>query len=251
MKTIQLFLLSSFLLITFFTNAQIGIGTNTPNVSAKLDVTSTTKGFLPPRMDSTARNAITSPAAGLTIYNTSINAFECFNGTSWYSAVHYVGENYGGGIVFYTYDNGQHGLIAATVDQNFGTQWYNSINKVTGTTGDGLGVGAMNTPLIIASQIGDVILPTPPSAFAARVCADYSVVSNGVNYGDWYLPSKYELNLLYLQKTLVGGFATNDVYFSSTEVDNTNVWVQSFLDGTVTSGLKSISTGYVRAIRAF
>ena len=247
MKTINLFLLSSFLLLSFFTNAQIGIGTNTPNASAKLDVASTSKGFLPPRMDSTARNTIASPAAGLTIYNTSSKAFECFNGTGWYSTVHFVGENYGGGIVFYTYDNGQHGLIAATVDQNFGTQWYNSVNKLTGTTGDGLGVGAMNTPLIISAQLAD----NPPNTFAARVCANYSVISNGVNFGDWYLPSKYELNLLYLQKTLVGGFATNDVYFSSTEVDNTNVWVQSFLDGTVTSGLKSISTGYVRAIRAF
>jgi len=247
MKTTKTFLLSCLILIGLFTKAQVGIGTNTPEASAKLDVTSTTKGFLPPRMDSTARNAITSPAAGLTIYNTSTNAFECYNGTSWYSTVHYVGENYGGGIVFYIYDNGQHGLIAATTDQNFGTQWYNGVNKLTGTTGDGLGVGIMNTPLIIAAQIAD----NQTGAFAARTCANYSVSNNGVNYGDWYLPSKFELNLLYLQKNLVGSFATDDVYFSSTEVDSTNVWVQSFLNGAATSGLKNITTGYVRAIRAF
>ena len=60
----------------------------------------------------------------------------------------------------------------------------------------------------------------------ARTCANYSVSNNGVNYGDWYLPSKFELNLLYLQKNLVGSFASDDVYFSSTEVDSTNVWVQ-------------------------
>src|SRR5213078_3522456 len=72
--------------------------------SAMLDVSSTTKGFLPPRMDSTQRNAIVSPAMGLTIYNTSIGAFQVYNGTAWYSTVHFIGESYGGGIVFYVYD---------------------------------------------------------------------------------------------------------------------------------------------------
>jgi hypothetical protein len=52
------------------------------------------------------RNAISSPATGLTIYNTTSNAFECYNGTNWYSTVHYIGESYGGGIVYYVYDNG-------------------------------------------------------------------------------------------------------------------------------------------------
>lgn len=54
----------------------VGIGTNSPAPSALLDITSITKGFLPPRMDSFLRNAIASSAAGLTIYNTSINAFQ-------------------------------------------------------------------------------------------------------------------------------------------------------------------------------
>ena len=246
MKKLKLVSIVFFTFICGTTQAQVAIGTNTPNNSAKLEVAATNKGFLPPRMDLTARNAIATPAAGLTIYNTTSNAFECFNGTAWYSTVHYIGENYGGGIVFYVYDNGQHGLIAATTDQSFGTQWYNGVNRYTGTTGDGVGVGAMNTPLIIAAQIADNQIGN----FAARVCANYSVVSNGVHYGDWYLPSKEELNLLYIQKNVVGGF-TNDIYYSSTETSDTNVWYQSFTDGTSTNGLKNITTAYVRAIRAF
>jgi|DEB19_MinimDraft_2_1074335.scaffolds.fasta_scaffold09753_1 hypothetical protein len=54
--------------------AQVGIGTTTPNASAKLDVTSTNKGFLPPRLALTATNSaspITSPATGLLVYNTA------------------------------------------------------------------------------------------------------------------------------------------------------------------------------------
>jgi hypothetical protein len=50
--------------------AQTGIGTTTPHASAKLDITSVDKGFLPPRMTSSQRDAIPSPAAGLMVYQT-------------------------------------------------------------------------------------------------------------------------------------------------------------------------------------
>ena len=66
-------------------SGNVGIGTATPNTSAALDVTSTTKGFLPPRMNTSTRDAIASPVAGLTIYNTSNNALEFWNGTAWIS----------------------------------------------------------------------------------------------------------------------------------------------------------------------
>lgn len=68
-------------LIPIITNAQIGIGTSTPNNSALLDLTSTTKGLLPPRMTEIEREAIDLPANGLIIYNTTTNALEINNGT--------------------------------------------------------------------------------------------------------------------------------------------------------------------------
>ncbi|NML22255.1 hypothetical protein HHL16_15330 [Pseudoflavitalea sp. G-6-1-2] len=55
-------------------NAQVGIGTTSPDPSAILDVTSTTKGVLPPRMTSGQRLAITTPADGLLVYQTGANA---------------------------------------------------------------------------------------------------------------------------------------------------------------------------------
>lgn len=61
---------------------EVGIG-GTPNTSAILDVQSTTKGFLLPRMDTTARNAIGTPATGLTIYNTTSNTFDFYYNSSW------------------------------------------------------------------------------------------------------------------------------------------------------------------------
>lgn len=64
--------------------AQTGIGTTTPHASAKLDVTSTDKGFLPPRMTALQRTGIGSPAAGLMVYQTDdISGLYYFNGTSW------------------------------------------------------------------------------------------------------------------------------------------------------------------------
>ncbi len=62
---------------------KVGIGTSGPAASAALDVTSTSQGFLPPRMTNTQRNAIASPVAGLVIYNTTTNCLEFYNGTAW------------------------------------------------------------------------------------------------------------------------------------------------------------------------
>lgn len=82
----KLYLIAFLLLgLTAGTQAQnnVGIGTNTPDASAVLDITSTTKGALFPRMNTTQRNGITSPATGLTIYNTTTNCIEFYNGTAW------------------------------------------------------------------------------------------------------------------------------------------------------------------------
>ena len=61
-------------------NAQVGIGVSTANVnlSAQLEVSSTTKGLLPPRMTTLQRNAIANPAAGLIIYNLTTHALEYY-----------------------------------------------------------------------------------------------------------------------------------------------------------------------------
>ena len=64
-------------------DGKLGLGTTSPNSSSLLDVSSTTKGFLPPRMSTTQINAISSPAEGLTVYNTVLSTLCFFNGVSW------------------------------------------------------------------------------------------------------------------------------------------------------------------------
>ncbi len=68
----------------YLTTAQtVGIGTTTPNASAQLDIVSTSKGLLIPRMTAAQRAAIASPAIGLMVYETTTNSLWLFNGTVW------------------------------------------------------------------------------------------------------------------------------------------------------------------------
>jgi Protein of unknown function (DUF1566) len=159
---------------------------------------------------------------------------------------HYIGESYGGGIVFYVYDNGRHGLIASTADQQGGITWYNGLTRYAGATGDSVGAGAKNTQTIVSKLIHD----DEKGSFAARVCADYTVKLGGVTYTGWYLPSKFELNLLYLQKKAVGGFA-NTNYWSSTEYKTNSAWIQYFGNGHSHVSNSEAYANAVRAIRAF
>ena len=211
----------------------------TPDASAALDITSTTKGLLPPRMTTDERDLITSAAKGLIVFNTTLNTLQINEGdaatANWVSLsstdTHAIGDSFGGGIVFFVYDGGQHGLIAATADQSTGIRWYGGSNTNTRARADGIGAGLKNTTIIIANQG-----PVDGNAFAATVCNEYSVTEGDVTYGDWYLPSKYELDKMYLNKETIndaallnGGskFLTN-LYWSSTEIDYNSAWRQNF-----------------------
>ena len=172
------------------------------------------------------------------------------------TTVRAIGDSYAGGIVFWVDASGEHGLIAARADQSTDVHWFNGTYKSTNATHDGVYAGAMNTMLIVAQQTAD----TAGGNFAAKVAADYSVQEDGTSactgapteicYGDWYVPSKVELNLLYQQKSVVGGFA-NYSYWSSSEYSSYSVWFQFFNDGYQNDEFKYEDLLLVRAVRAF
>ena len=81
MKKITLIAL---MLFTALGYAQVGINTNNPDASSALEIESTTGGILIPRLTETQRDAISSPATGLMIYQTDGTAgFYYYNGSSW------------------------------------------------------------------------------------------------------------------------------------------------------------------------
>ena len=67
----------------FTINKNLLLGTTTDVASSLLTIDSTTKGFLPPRMTTTQKNAIASPATGLMVYDTTLNLISVYNGTIW------------------------------------------------------------------------------------------------------------------------------------------------------------------------
>ncbi len=148
-----------------------------------------------------------------------------------------IGERYGGGTIFYIDNSGQHGLIAASKDQSENIQWFNGSYAVTGATATAVGAGQLNTTIIINIE--------KAGSYAASICDQ--LVLDG--YSDRFLPSKDELNLLYLQKEIVGGF-TNNFYWSSTEYGDGCAWEQNFINGTQYYANKNFPIS-VRAIRAF
>ncbi len=149
---------------------------------------------------------------------------------------HKIGEHYGGGIVFYVDSTGQHGLIASPADQKK-AKWYNGVYGATNASGTAVGTGKANTAAIVSTQ--------ESGSYAAIICGQLKI--NGFN--DWFLPSKDELNLLYLQKAVVGGFG-NPFYWCSTEYNSQYAWAQNFNNGFQNYGNKN-SAPASRAIRAF
>jgi hypothetical protein len=231
---------SLFLIFGTFSFAQVGINSDNsdPDPSAMLSVKSTTKGLLFPRMTTSERNSIVTPTEGLVIYNTIDKIFNVFNGTFWTDMMGsmVLDQPYQGGIIFYIDGTGLHGLIAATADQSTTVSW--GCNGTTiGGTSTAIGKGQANTTTIVNS--------CSTAGIAARICND--LVLNG--YDDWFLPSKDELNLMYVQQTTIGGF-TGPFYWSSSEYNSSHAWGQNFINGLPKSNNKS-DVDYVRAVRAF
>ncbi|MFT6842611.1 MAG: hypothetical protein ACJASR_001379 [Psychroserpens sp.] len=76
----KVFIILSTLLLTLSTFSQVGIGTTNPDASSVLDITSTTRGLLPPRMTTSERDAINSAAKGLMLFNTTLNRLQINKG---------------------------------------------------------------------------------------------------------------------------------------------------------------------------
>ena len=150
-----------------------------------------------------------------------------------------IGDPYQGGKIAYIDGTGEHGLIAASADQLAGMAFSNIAGTLIGPAAQGtaIGTGLANTAAIVG-QAGC-------TSGAAYVC--YNLTEGG--YSDWYLPSKDELNQLYLSRVAIGGFEGAG-YWSSSEVAAGEGWEQAFPAGNPFTNSKS-SAGKVRAVRAF
>jgi len=128
------------------------LSVGTPSAaSAVLEVSSTTQGFLPPVMTTTQKNAIATPASGLIVYDTTLNALNFYNGTSWSSGGGGGMVYPGAGIALST--GSAWGTSITDNSANWNTAYTNRITSLT-TTGSGA-----------ATLVSNVLnIPTPPTA---------------------------------------------------------------------------------------
>ena len=202
----------------------IGSGITTPSNILEVNGTGGTGTGLKLTTGAGANKLLTSDAYGNASWATNL-------------VVHSIGESYGGGIVFYVYDNGTHGLIAATVDQSAGIIWCPVSNTNINAVRNGIEAGKFNTERIIVNQgVG---------SYAAQLCANYQ----GGTWGDWYLPSIHELYLLYNQRSVVSGLT--GTYWSSSESSLNSAWNENLDTGEQIPYNWKSDQKKVRAIRAF
>jgi hypothetical protein len=164
---------------------------------------------------------------------------------------HYMGEQFGGGVIFHLWKDNQgveHGLIVDETDLSAGQVWSNVSGTQIGYYAESSWDGLSNSNAIV-EQAGH-------TSSAAALCLN----SNNGGQSDWYLPSIDEVMLLLnnrfiINKSLstIGGSALPivGVYLSSTERGNNSAWIVIFSVGyTVDAGDKSVARR-VRAVRAF
>ena len=123
--------------------------------------------------------------------------------------------------------------------------WCSTTNAVLGVASELTGTGAMD-----GAAKTTVMLGVCTTGVALGVDA-YTATVGGVVYGDWFLPSKGELNQMYVNRVAIGGFSDGD-YWSSSESDATNPWGQDFRTGVqFSSGRNKVNPGFMRPVRAF
>jgi uncharacterized protein (TIGR02145 family) len=252
MVTLQKFIIVQILVLSINSAliGQIAINTegNPADSSAILDISSTNKGILIPRIDYNDRLA--SPATGLMIYVTSNgpygnSEYYYYDGSYWktFFPIKFegIGDSIMGGILFWVDSTQQHGLIAAPSDSWFGGglfyQWGCSGLLIPGLL-YGFGSGDENTAAIVAYCDQEHI--------AARGCSD--LVLNG--YDDWFLPSRRELCEMSAYYELIGGF-TPSYYWSSTSY-SADYALPGPIEGYCSDGTSTVSKNIqyrVRCIR--
>ncbi|NVO20798.1 MAG: DUF1566 domain-containing protein [Bacteroidetes bacterium] len=265
MKKLCMLVITS-LMMTFNYVYSQGVAINSdgsaPDSSSVLDIKSVNRGVLVPRMREGQRDSIVSPARGLMIFQTNgISGFYYFNGQGWVLITetgtgmrHYIGEQYGGGVVFWVDETGHHGFICSAVDIAVDQPWSNIINVAVGPAAQSDWDG-LNNSFNIIRQPGQV-------NSAAKVSDDY------INYDyqtgifdDWYLPSIDQLSLMFQSKYQIDKTLQTDsynstiglsktVYWSSTEAFFSTAWVLDIYYGYTYDDSKYYLYS-VRAVRNF
>ena len=175
----------------------VGIGTNTPNASALLDLQSTNKGLLLPRLADT--NAVASPAKGLVIYSTTANALFYYNGSSWQSTA-----NNGSADLWYKYQDS-----VLMTDKE-----YVSINPSPGLKTPMSGLSVTGNLLIQPNVLASNTPPTAAQTLTMNNTSSFPAISSSDSVGRVFDPGGKNVNYFnnmqgnYLVPSAINGLGT-------------------------------------------
>ena len=189
-----------------------------------------------------------------------------------------VGDFAQGGIIFWLDNSGQHGLVCAKMDQGLRVQWDRELifngpvmslpqrNTKSVSVADSIYAGRVNTKKII-EFVGDT-----NKTYAAIICDELIIEEDSCEYNDWYLPSREELILMYINRKKINEIAIHNggdsfgkkSYWSSTDANCNEkpysqmskvhaAWQHNFNRGGKSSQIpaRKYMPLAVRAIRAF
>ena len=250
--SLLLILLSS---ITLAQNTAVGVGTVNPHPSAELEISSTKRGLLPPRMSSQQRDSIVDPAVGLQIFNTSTNCLQMFVYGTWQDvfcgkAPDTIPATLSNGLVGYwpfngnandESGNGNHGTVngATLITDRFG-----NANKAYGfnkANGNFILVG--NNPLFngTSSISGWFYSIDPAGGPLVHIGSDNSTVGNcngyfiGLGSTDYFSGSSISIAASCIGSLNTGVNALSSTWYHFILVRNAStliVYINGFLVGT-------------------
>lgn len=153
------------------------------------------------------------------------------------------GKSYQGGLIFYFNTQDGTGLVTTSFDLGQ-TVWGCYGTSISGADGTKIGTGEQNTL--------DILAGCSETDIAAKLCSDLIIGA----YNDWYLPSKDELNMLWIKAGSIAAngddFVVGIGYWSSTEIDSNHALAQDLSSGyQYAPGNGKTDLYFVRAIRAF
>lgn len=172
-------------------SSSVGIGTINPDASAQLDISSNNKGVLLPRMTTAQRNAISSPASGLQVYNTDNNCMEYWNGTAWISS---CGSTVNGaanldcsgmqpsGVYQAGYTTTSANYITVPVNVVTPGSWTANTNTQNGITFTGGGVFSAPGPSSIILYATSGVTPASNGSFTYTLTLGSATCNFNINY---------------------------------------------------------------------
>jgi hypothetical protein len=212
------------------TNENMGIGTDTPNERSILELNSSNKAFLLPRLTYAEMIAISNPIAGMMVYDITDSTIAFFNGTNWKNASNqpifqkFTWATLTDTFTYFVYPVDISGVYVwggnSLLNSYKGYDGLWETNKIVSILGDNGGV-----------------------PYAAKKCRDLI----GYGYSDWFLPAISEWGEIFKIRDRIGNWS-HDSYWSSSEYNATKAF-EYYLPGPATQTMNKVSSYAVRCVR--